>query len=367
MLAAAASKQTGVSLATLLNFGRNAAGAHFSETLDRSAHFLKHELPIRFAHRAVELDSLPHGLSDCEGIKTVSRWYKQSFAEIRSFPTLRTLDDEARFSVLLTSIYERHNPTIIQIAKGIYQFRRKLGVPLGEPLPEAIEHTTKQFLDIFFTSRVGIRTLIGQHLAMHQPRPYYVGIINTQTRPALTIANAAADAAQLCERRYGDSPKIEVVGARDFSFSYVDSYLHHIAFELLKNSLRATMETHGNSGKLPQIRVILSASNDSEDVTIKISDEGGGIARSGMKRLFSYFYSTAPPQFNDGDDSAVDFSTEQPFAGLGVGLALSRIYCQYWGGELALLSMENYGTVRCQCSRVVLAAGSHCRHSPFLV
>lgn len=30
-----------------------------------------------------------------------------------------------------------------------------------------------------------------------------------------------------------------------------------------------------------------------EDVTIKVSDEGGGIPRSGMSRIWTYLYSTA--------------------------------------------------------------------------
>lgn len=115
---AAQLKQTGVSLATLLSFGCQANGEGMSDVLSTSAHFLKRELPIRLAHRALELDTLPHGLSDTSGIQTVSAWYKTSFAEIRGFPPLRTMDDERRFSQLLEAIYARHNPTVVQVAKG---------------------------------------------------------------------------------------------------------------------------------------------------------------------------------------------------------------------------------------------------------
>ena len=37
------------------------------------------ELPIRLAHRAKELDELPHNLSDMPSIKKVKNWYCQSF------------------------------------------------------------------------------------------------------------------------------------------------------------------------------------------------------------------------------------------------------------------------------------------------
>lgn len=41
------------------------------------------ELPIRLAHRAKELDELPHDLSDMPSINKVKNWYCQSF-EVRS-------------------------------------------------------------------------------------------------------------------------------------------------------------------------------------------------------------------------------------------------------------------------------------------
>ena len=34
---------------------------------------------------------------------------------------------------------------------------------------------------------------------------------------------------------------------------------------------------------------------DNEDVVIKVSDEGGGIKRSNMRRIWSYLFTTADP------------------------------------------------------------------------
>jgi pyruvate dehydrogenase kinase 2/3/4 len=42
------------------------------------ARFLHRELPVRFAHRIVELKNLPHGLANEESVVTVREWYEQS-------------------------------------------------------------------------------------------------------------------------------------------------------------------------------------------------------------------------------------------------------------------------------------------------
>jgi pyruvate dehydrogenase kinase 2/3/4 len=57
--------------------------------------------------------------------------------------------------------------------------------------------------------------------------------------------------------------------------------------------MRATVEWHGVDGDFPPIKVIIADGNDNEDVVIKVSDEGGGIPRSNMKKIWSYLFTTA--------------------------------------------------------------------------
>ena len=64
--------------------------------------------------------------------------------------------------------------------------------------------------------------------------------------------------------------------------------MHLIQLELLKNSMRATVEYHGIDADYPPIKVVIADGSDNEDVIIKVSDEGGGIPRSNMKRIWSY-------------------------------------------------------------------------------
>jgi len=52
--------------------------------------------------------------------------------------------------------------------------------------------------------------------------------------------------------------------------------------------MRATVEAHGIDADYPPIKVVIADGSDNEDVIIKVSDEGGGIPRSNMKRIWSY-------------------------------------------------------------------------------
>ncbi len=64
-----------------------------------------------------------------------------------------------------------------------------------------------------------------------------------------------------------------------------------------------------------------------------MSDEGGGIPRSGLPRIWTYLYSTASSPMSDMDPAG---ETDGPavLAGYGYGLPISRLYARYFGGDL---------------------------------
>jgi pyruvate dehydrogenase kinase 2/3/4 len=64
-----------------------------------------------------------------------------------------------------------------------------------------------------------------------------------------------------------------------------------------------------------------------------VSDEGGGIKREQMGRVFAFLYTTARDNPNSFDD-VEDFGTQSPMAGLGYGLPVARLYARYSTGSL---------------------------------
>ena len=90
----------------------------------------------------------------------------------------------------------------------------------------------------------------------------------------------------VCNRQYGQTVPVNVFSQKNRTFSYIPSILRHIVFELLKNSMRATIETHENDDELPPIKVIISDGDNNSDIIMKISDEGGGIKRRNINNRF---------------------------------------------------------------------------------
>ncbi|KAI3730186.1 hypothetical protein L6452_18863 [Arctium lappa] len=324
-------KQTGVSLRYMLDFG----SVPSDRNLIIAAQFLHKELPIRIARRAIELDSLPYGLSQKPAVLKVRDWYLDSFRDLRSFPEIKDMSDERDFTQMIKLIKVRHNNVVPTMALGVKQLKKGLE---DEGLDEI-----HQFLDRFYMSRIGIRMLIGQHVAVHDPNPppNCIGYIHAKMSPMQVAKDASEDARSVCLREYGTAPDINIYGDPTFTFPYVPTHLHMMVFELVKNSLRAVQERYMDSDKVPPpIRIIVA--DGAEDVTIKVSDEGGGIARSGLPKIFTYLYSTANnPLYEQSNLGAVDMVT---MAGYGYGLPISRLYARYFGGDLQIISMEGYGT-----------------------
>ncbi|KAL6519727.1 hypothetical protein OROMI_032621 [Orobanche minor] len=328
-----AMKQTGVSLRYMMEFGSRPT----PRNLLISAQFLHKELPIRIARRAIELQSLPCGLSRKPAVLKVRDWYLDSFRDVRSLPDIKDSNDELEFTKIIKMIKVRHNNVVPMMALGVQQLKKDLNPKIDYKDLDEIH----QFLDRFYMSRIGIRMLIGQHVALHDPNPLpdCVGYIHTKMSPVEVATSASEDARSICFREYGSAPDVNIYGDPKFTFPYVPAHLHLMVFELVKNSLRAVQERFMESDKVePPIRIIVA--DGLEDVTIKISDEGGGIPRSGLPRIFTYLYSTAKNPLDE--QSSTDLETATSMAGYGCGLPISRLYARYFGGDLQIISMEGY-------------------------
>jgi pyruvate dehydrogenase kinase 2/3/4 len=113
--------------------------------------------------------------------------------------------------------------------------------------------------------------LIGQYLALRNPidDPNMIGLISLQASPYEIAKQVIQDASFICSRTHGDAPEVTIHGRTDLHFTYVSSHISYILLELLKNSMRATVETHGVE-KMPPIRIVIADGEDNEDVSIPL-------------------------------------------------------------------------------------------------
>ena len=77
-----------------------------------------------------------------------------------------------------------------------------------------------------------------------------------------------------------------------------------------------------------------------EDVTIKVSDEGGGILRREIPLVFCYHYTTATNRPVLPDDFSSDMA-HAPLAGFGYGLPLSRLVSVTFNAMLLFVALAS--------------------------
>lgn len=328
-----------------LDFGRTG-------TDHSSYQFLKSELLVRMANIMQEFALLPAKLLQTPSAQHVGSWYKQSFTELLQFEGIEASDAVlSKFNSQLRTILRRHNIVVETMAEALIELKTGQGIDI------ACEQNMQYFLDRFYLNRISIRMLQNQHLAifgMRQQRPLdpagHVGHIDPNCRVRDIILDAHENARCLSEHHFGVAPELSIqcfnasAPGEEIYAPLVPLHLYYIVFELLKNSMRATIE-HSNrkkgvptcySDELPKIMVYLVLGP--ENLSIKISDFGGGVPTTRTGNLFHYMYSTAPRP------PSLTAHQETPFAGYGYGLPISRLYARYFLGDLSLTSMDGYGT-----------------------
>jgi len=315
-----------------------------SGTEEESFGFLKTEIPVRLSNTMKEINLLPTNLLQMPSIVTLQSWYAQSFKELIKFEASSLTEQDVlyKFCQALKVIQERHKDVVQTMAQGVLELRDSHSVDKQTDM--AIQY----FLDRFYMSRISLRMLMNQHIMLFEPDAdkdtKRVGMIDPNCKVKSLVLESYNNAAFLCEEYYDIAPEIEIKGQtfeKDMegnkvalTLVYPPAYLSHILFELFKNAMRATIERHGKSVELPDIEVLIAKGQ--HDVSIRISDQGGGIPRHITDNMFHYLYSTAPrPSMTPA---------KAPFAGYGYGLPLSRLYARYFHGDLILNSFDGYGT-----------------------
>jgi len=307
----------------------------------RSAQYLHKELPIRVSHRIVNFRSLPFIIGCNPTILSVHELYIRAFHILNDFPDIQTYQDVEKYDAVLRTLMDDHKEVVSRLAQGFKESRKHV----------TDDSVVAAFLDRTLTSRLGIRMLVNHHLNLHT-KEGNIGIINLCMNLREVVSRWSSFVTGISEDKYGHAPPIKISGHTSATFPYIEMPLDYILPELLKNAVRATIETHPRlRGKsLPPVHVTL-ASNKT-DFIIRISDRGGGIDHSRIGSVMRYNFTTAEESTETLSNTGifanmmenVNRTTSGPMHGYGFGLPTSSAYANYLGGSLKIVSLQGLGT-----------------------
>eukprot|EP00891_Asterochloris_glomerata_P004487 jgi/Astpho2/4487/e_gw1.00067.401.1_t len=333
-----------LSLRQMLQFGR--AAMYNERLLLKSARMTQRELPKRLARRLMDLQFLPHLVVINPHIKKVYDAYSHAFDTLHSMAPVQTMEQNAEFTVLLKRLVDDHAPMLDALAAGLRECADK---PLVGPKLQL-----DGFLNNMLRSRISRRVLAEQHINLANKRPGFIGVVGTDINLYDAIDFAAQRAQQVSTETYGRAAEVEVTGDIQCLMPYIPSHLDYMLYELLKNAHRCMCVW----SSCRQRKAVRSASLAGPQNTAlrgpmpscRISDQGGGIAKADLDKVWRYGYTTAarvPEEAGwsaaHGITAAGEAGAQYKMGGLGFGLPMSRLYAEYFGGSLQLISMPGYG------------------------
>eukprot|EP00906_Rhabdomonas_costata_P036316 RCo050974 len=318
-----------------------------------SARYLQRELPVRLALSLRDFQNLPYIVGVNPHINKVYQTFWETFVELTTLweKPLTTLQEEKEYTECIARVLRKNQNAISEVSPGIAEVRM---LPNSTRIDFAY---LDRFLTGFITDRLARRTLASFHQALHNSYwsnthdPDWVGCFNKRLSAAKLCESCFQVVAQIGRQIYGRAPKLKVLGDIDSTFTSVPILMENVLYEIFKNSLRAVHEHHQAQGcpadgALPDVVVKICAGTE---MTIIVSDRGGGIPTPIQDAVWSFGFSTHQPESFDVSEYRVNFRSGQEtderlqFAGLGFGLPMSRTFVRYLGGEVLAHSLAGYG------------------------
>lgn len=289
------------------------------------AELILKELPARYATRILQIENTFDKWKEIPGMREVHEMLWKSFANLRLVNV--TENNLQPFTDVITDLRQRHRGVVQLLAKAGHGLQER-----GVLDTDAVDHWVEKFMK----SRIGTEMLTKHYMALLEGDSHSdtVGIADTRCNPGRVIAETI----ERVKSNYHAAADVEIVlnvVDPDIEFSFIGSYLIYIVEELLMNSICASL-TRSRAENTKPHPISITVCADTHHVGIQVSDKGGGIPFELSQKIWSYMFSST------SEDLQSKYQTG--FSGRGMGLPLCRLYTQYMGGTLNLMSMPGIGT-----------------------
>ncbi|KAK9462687.1 uncharacterized protein V1516DRAFT_662722 [Lipomyces oligophaga] len=352
-----------VSLRQFAFFGRRLT----AEKILQSANFVREELPTRLAYRLQDMQELPYSVLRNQHISKIYELYHASFNHLRRFPILRTLEDNDKFCELLQHLLLEHTGVIPNVVMSAIEVSSLMD-----------RDQLDEFLASLLSSRISRRVLTEQHITMTNSFKKYpnslnssnqVGQVFLECKAADVLDQCASLARSLLSSSYDISamPKLELEGDIYTTFAFIESHLRYMVGEILRNIFQAAALLSLQTGTAPS-PLQVTICDGPQHIVFRFSDHSGGIPEEAQNDLFSFgkdikntdrqvlLERLQKSPMDELEGSQTHFSetsrvsslhsltTRPPDLKLGMGFPMSKIYAEFWGGKIAVRSMNGYGT-----------------------
>mmetsp|Transcript_11404 Transcript_11404/g.15968 ORF Transcript_11404/g.15968 Transcript_11404/m.15968 type:complete len:388 (-) Transcript_11404:233-1396(-) len=375
-----------VSLAHLSEFVQHPT----QEKLLQSARFLSAQVPTRIGEMLDNLDELPSDIRESYGMQRLLAGFEEAKNEIGSYAVpkqhkeslqharvlakmIREMDIDARtacssmrddekrmksypneFNFAVQEIFRLLLPLRVLVA---HYHSAANSLNLGGP---SDRHESSGSTDTVVKGSTTTPSPAGKD----NPAASLGPVADFHSIPDIVEA-AIYDSQGFAVEKFGAAPEVKLdVDAYEDSGDLkqpialcIDTHVHYICMEILKNSYRAMINVHGALEVKEASPIEIHITSSETDVGIAIGDTGGGMSRGSSRNAFKFFQSTAPPLI-----ATYTYSRQfgAAFDGLGFGLPLSRMYAEMMGGTVVLgnrpgygctayVTLSNNGESDCQC------------------
>jgi hypothetical protein len=403
-----------VTLRHLANFGRRMT----TDKLLASANFVRTELPTRLSLKIKELQSLPFQITSNYHINQVYQSYYHCFNAFRKVDKIQTLEDNEKFCEFVHNMLDDHLIVLPHLMMGALEI---------SILQTMNQTDLDNFMSSMLRSRISRRVIMDQHISMSEAymelSKSFKNGLSRQMDNDIKPVDYIGEAFHYCSAHthlktsydliiiflQSLYPKVKmpelIIKGDDFKFQFMANHLNYIFTEILRNSLKSTIEQfiklNKNNPNLYDRKpppVIVVVTNSKFEMTFKFSDQGGGIPLEKNENIWSfgkspenakknlenfhilpgldlskrlpivenqYFQKNTEHKLNTPDKltgvlnnlGQMEMSGEQnersmlrslasrPFEyTLGVSLPMCKVYTDYWNGSIEMCSVEGYGS-----------------------
>ena len=251
-------------------------------------------------------------------------------------------------------------------------------------------------LDGFLRDRLGIQLLCDHYVGINKRKPG--GGISVRCDFEDVLTDAILESKSICDANFGIVPEVHVVfdigtrigneggqynhnrnqledveeetemssGSGEWDITLVRSWVHHALVELLKNGMTSSVQkasllshddadpdTDTDTDTTPPdliVRVRHTTKNKDNDkatstagagsmqkyLVCEVMDQGLGLSENGINRAFEFAESSSQQRWDRIDEQQSYAMVRAPIGSLGVGLPLSRMMMQMFGGDIHL-------------------------------